>query len=412
MSAAAEALPASVRRTDEEHERNLAVLAKRKRERLAAAIGPAPLIQRADELLRRQFAPIRWAILDLLPEGVSLLVGAPKVGKSWLALQFAIAITDGSPVWTGRAPEVAGDVLLLGLEDNDRRMQSRIAKLREAQTETDARARTTRAPDVSRLHFATEWPRMDKGGLEHLDEWLAAHPACRLVIIDTLARFRPPESGSANAYASDYAVGAALKPISDRHNVALLLLHHTRKMASSDVLDTVSGTQGLTGSVDALLMLRRERGQFDAALYVTGRDIEHEEDHALQFHGETCTWSSVGNVHEAQLTRERREIVEFLRVNGPSQPKEIAEALGKNRTTTRRLLQKLFADGHVRGDGGRYDVPLIQDSMNRVNTVNSMTSGNSMNGPGVPVGHAGHDVHGVHAVHAPNDPASTEAAEL
>jgi hypothetical protein len=202
-----------------------------------------------------------------------------------------------------------------------------------------------------------------------------------------------------------------LKPISDRRNVALLLLHHTRKMASSDVLDTVSGTQGLTGSVDALLMLRRERGQFDAALYVTGRDIEHEEDHALQFHGETCTWSSLGNVHDAQLTRERREIVEFLRVNGPSQPKEIAEALGKKGSATRRLLQKLFADGHLRVDGSRYDVPLIQNYGNGSNNGNSGASGVSGDAPDTGVT-AGTDVTGVTGVTtAPAGGAAAESLE-
>lgn len=374
-------MSAHVAGVEERAERELAIMNRSsafvRPERKSGGIGPAPKIQRADELLKREFEPIRWAVKDLLPEGVSLLVGAPKVGKSWLSLQFAIAITDGASVWAGRSAESAGDVLLLGLEDNDRRMQSRIAKLRDAQSEIDPQNRTTRPPDVSRLHFATEWPRMDKGGLDHLDLWLTKHPGCRLVIIDTLGRFRPPESGSSNAYQTDYAVGAALKPIADRHNVALLLLHHTRKMASADVLDTVSGTQGLTGSVDALLMLRRERGQFDAALYVTGRDIEHEEDYALQFHGETCTWSSLGNVHEAQLSRERREIVEFLRANGPSRPKDIADGLEKKGPAIRRLLQKMFAAAEIVVENGRYAVPLISNYGNGGNSGNKDHGGYS-----------------------------------
>lgn len=339
--------------------------------------GIAPTIQRADELLKRKFDPIRWAIRDMLPEGVSMLVGPPKVGKSWLTLQFAIAVSDGSAIWKGRLSETGGEVLLLGLEDNDRRMQSRIAKLRAANADmTFTRDGTTvRAPDVSRLHYATEWPRMDAGGLDHLTRWLSDHPSARMVIIDTLGRFRPPETGRGSAYQTDYAIGAALKPIADQHNVAIVLVHHTRKMAASDVLDTVSGTQGLTGSVDALLLLRRERGQLDAALYVTGRDIEREEDYALQFHAESCTWSALGTVREATRTRERQEIIDFISKNGPSKPKDIAEGLGKKGAAVRRLLQKMFAEADVYIEGGRY--ALIHSYGNSGNQSNKGHAGDS-----------------------------------
>jgi hypothetical protein len=344
-----------------------------------------PNIQRADDLLSQKFEPIRWAIQDMVPEGVSLLVGPPKVGKSWLTLQFAIAVSNGSPVWNGRGSEASGDVLMLALEDNDRRLQSRIKKLRGSAAELHIVKHSVvsvTAPDVSRLHFATEWPRMDKGGLELLDEWLVAHPQARLAIIDTLGRFRPPDNGRGNAYATDYAIGAVLKPIADRHNVALMLVHHTRKMAATDVLDTVSGTQGLTGSVDALLLLRRERGQMDAALYVTGRDIEREEDYALQFHSTSCTWSALGTVREAMLTRERKDILDFIVKNGPSKPKDIAEGLGKNGPAVRRLLQKLFADGELILEDGRYS--LISNYGNGGNSGNRGHGGNGSNGPALP----------------------------
>jgi AAA domain len=337
-----------------------------------------PFVQRADELLLKEFEPIRWAIQDMIPEGVSLLVGPPKVGKSWLTLQFAIAITSGSQVWNGRSRESAGDVLMLGLEDNDRRLQSRIKKLRAAEARievTKYEVKSVHVPDVSRLHFATEWPRMDKGGLDHLDDWLGKHPQARMVIIDTLGRFRPPENGRGSAYQSDYAIGAALKPLADRHRVALVLVHHTRKMSATDVLDTVSGTQGLTGSVDALLLLRRERGQMDAALYVTGRDIEHEEDYALQFHPQSCTWSALGRVHEVAITRERQEILDFIGKNGPSKPKDIAEGIGKKGAAIRRLLQKLFADNAVKVEDGKYS--LIHSSGNSGNNGKRGHSGDS-----------------------------------
>lgn len=326
---------------------------------------PGPLVQRADKLLQRHFEPIRWAIGDLLPEGVCLLVGPPKVGKSWLTLQLAIAIADGLPLWEGRSPEACGDVLVLALEDNDRRMQARISRL----LASFAKDRGV-APDVSRLHYSTAWPRMDKGGLSDLDTWLSCNPRTRLVIIDTLARFRPVDTGKSTAYAADYSVGEELKVIAERHRVAILLVHHTRKMVAADVLDTVSGTQALAGSTDALLLLRRERGQMDAALYVTGRDIEFEDDIALRFDSDRCMWSALGPVRVAQRTPEREAILEYLKASGRSTPKDIAAGLGKTGVAVRRLLKKMLADGDIRESDGCYSASLIHPGGNTGNSSN------------------------------------------
>ena len=175
----------------------------------------APTVQRADELLARQFEPIRWAVHDLVPEGVALLVGAPKIGKSWFALQMAVALATGTPLWNGRKSEAAGGVLLLALEDNDRRLQKRLNELQPSIV-----------PD--RLRFVTDWPRMDQGGVERLGEWLTDHPAIRLVIIDTLGRFRPKESGNSSAYQADYHVGSELKSLAEQFRIAILLVHHSR----------------------------------------------------------------------------------------------------------------------------------------------------------------------------------------
>jgi hypothetical protein len=297
------------------------------------------------DLIARQFDPIRWAIADLIPEGVVLVVGAPKIGKSWLVLQCAIAISAGLSLWSGRCAELQGEVLMLALEDNDRRMASRATKLLSA------------GVDISRLHYATEWPRADRGGIDALDNWLKLHPCCRMVVIDTLARWRGQSRATESAYAGDYEVGAALKPLADKYGVAIVLVHHSRKAVSSDVLDSASGTLGLTGSVDAALFLRRERGQMDAALYVTGRDIEREEDYALRFDPTTCLWVGVGSVREARVSRERRQILDYLDSHPNTRPKAIADGLGKKPGAVRFLLHRMRADAEVVESGGLYSVP-------------------------------------------------------
>lgn len=320
----------------------------------ARKVAARPRIQRASDLMAREFQPVKWAIRDLLPEGVGLLVGPPKIGKSWLSLQLAVSISAGLPVWAGREPEQPGEVLMLALEDHDRRLQKRFQKMMSSRTTyeqdgpsvIDWKAKT---PDVSGIHFATEWASMGEGGIEELDAWLAEHPDARLVIIDTLGRFKGRTDARRSAYELDYEVGAKLKPIADKYGVAILMLHHNRKQKSDDPLESVSGTQGLAGSVDSLLILTRLRGSPDAGLYVTGRDIEREEEYRLLFDSETCAWRAGSKTSAGAAARspEQAALLDFLAENGASSVNVIAEAVGRPESAVRAALSVLKGKGQV-----------------------------------------------------------------
>lgn len=308
-----------------------------------------------DELLSRSFAPVQWAIHGLIPAGVSLLVGAPKLGKSWLCLQAAIAIAGAAPLWTGRESETQGDVLALCLEDNARRLHGRLQRLLPGMIQTEFMA-GIRTPSVQRLHFATEWPRADEGGILHLDSWLTARPETRLVLIDTLARFRSQDDARTPPYQRDTNAIAQLQALANRHGCAVVVVHHTRKDNNGDALDSISGTNGLSGAADASLILTRVRGQAEAALFITGRDVE-ETTLALRFDHSLCLWSSVENPADILLGAERREVVEALRKLGPSDVRTITGAIGKPENAIRILLSRMVDSGVIeRPSRGLYAV--------------------------------------------------------
>jgi hypothetical protein len=133
-------------------------------------------------------------------------------------------------------------------------------------------------------------------------------------------------------------------------------VHHLRKTGSSDVLDEITGSTGMTGAVDGALILKRERGQMEATLFVTGRDVEHEQHLALSFDATTAQWTLVGNAEEVGRTRARQEILDLLREQQPDgmSPRAIAEALEKNYHTTRSILRKMEENGEVRRLYERY----------------------------------------------------------
>jgi len=304
-----------------------------------------PSIFSLPELLSWELPHVRWTIPEILPEGLTLLAGKPKLGKSWLALAVALSIAAGGVALRAQ-PVAKGDVLYLALEDNARRLQSRARKLLESMTDTP-----------SNLDFALDWPRLSEGGLVYLEEYCKAHPHLRLVVVDTWARVAPPSGERRRSqYEGDYESLTPLKRLADTYHISILAVHHLRKTGSSDVLDEIIGSTGVTGAVDGAMILKRDRGRTDATLFVTGRDIEHEQQLALNFDATTALWTLVGNADELCCTRARQDILELLREQGPDAMKtrEIAEALQKNYHTTRSLLRKMEESGDVRRVDGQY----------------------------------------------------------
>jgi predicted ATP-dependent serine protease len=133
----------------------------------------------AKVLQTKVFAPVRIILPGLIPEGVTILAGKPKIGKSWFLLDVCMAIA-GHRFVLGETRPVQGDVLYLALEDNQRRLKKRTDKIMQGATSW---------PEPLEIH--TEWRRVDQGGLDDIREWCETKPARRLIAIDTLAKLRP-----------------------------------------------------------------------------------------------------------------------------------------------------------------------------------------------------------------------------
>jgi hypothetical protein len=182
-----------------------------------------------------------YIVEGLLPYGLSVLVGSPKTGKSFLALDIAAGVASGKPVLGRRGCCVQGGVIMLALDDTEHRLSRRLMPYRER--------------DLSSLYFALEWRRMDDGGLEDLRLALDEHPDTRLLVIDGFPRIITKRRIS-NAF-------AALKSLADERNVAVLV-----------VLPILPPN---TATVDTLLFLLRGFGREEAVLQVTSRDTRTKE---------------------------------------------------------------------------------------------------------------------------------------
>ncbi len=246
-----------------------------------------------ETLMDMQFPKSRFCIHSLLPQGVSILGGAPKIGKSWMVLDWCVQIAKGESIWN--LPTENGTVLYLCLEDSLARIQDRLNCI------TD---------DVpSNLYVATKSESIETGLIQQMQNFIITHTDTTLIVIDTFQMIR---NHSELSYANDYNEIGKLKQYADEMSISILLVHHLRKQNDDDPLNKLSGTTGISGAVDAVFVLDKDkRNESKANLLCTGRDIEQRE-FQLSFNKENCTWDLINDSLENPVPTMPDEMLDFI----------------------------------------------------------------------------------------------------
>ena len=188
----------------------------------------------------------RLPVIDgLLYPGTYLFVGSPKIGKSFFMAQIGYHISKGLPLWGFSVRQ--GTVLYLALEDDYARLQKRLSQMFGMEGSEN-------------FYFATKSKSLNAGLEQQLVQFVTDHKDARLIIIDTLQKVREV-GGDKFSYASDYEIVTKLKAFSDHYGICFLVVHHTRKMESSDSFDMISGTNGLLGAADGAFVMQKNNLQ-------------------------------------------------------------------------------------------------------------------------------------------------------
>ena len=251
-----------------------------------------------ETLMDTRLEPTRFCIDTLLPQGITILGGAPKIGKSWLVLDLCVRIAKGESVWD--MPTTKGTTLYLCLEDTLRRVQERLNCI------TD---------DVpSNAFFATSAHTIAEGLCDEIRAFVKEHPDTVFVAIDTFQIVR--NSGADTSYGNDYDEIRQMKRLADELNISLLLVHHLRKQGDSDPLNKLSGTTGIVGAVDSVFVLdKSKRGESLATLVCTGGDFEYRQLE-LKFSSKDFVWELKSDSREQPekiLPPQMESLVNFMK---------------------------------------------------------------------------------------------------
>jgi len=251
-----------------------------------------------DDLWAENVEDQEFIVKELIPTGVGGIIAPPKFGKSWLCLDLCIAVATGTP-FLGFETE-QNEVLYLALEDGKRRLNRRSKVV----------AGEERKVLKKKLHYDLKAPTLDNGFLKKLEETLKVYPDIKLVVVDTLQKVRGEMKRGESVYQYDYREVSDLHNFAIDHNIALVVVHHTKKgIDDSDPLSNASGSNGVSGSLDfSLNLLKKKRSDKTTKLAIIGRDTE-EETYVLQFDKPTCRWINLGKERDV-ITDETEESYE------------------------------------------------------------------------------------------------------
>ena len=294
---------------------------------------PPLMTQTAEDLMAEDLPPIRMVVGDHIPAGLLLLAAQPKTGKSLLLQHLSLCIASGDPAW-GSLPVEQGDVLYVANEGGKHSLRDRLAKMLGG------------APAPTNLDITYQSARLDSGLEDQLRQWLSAHEDARLVVIDTYSSVSPTMRG-VDRLQEDYKALAGLAALAQEFPAVLVVVvHHTRKSEGDDVMDSISGSNGLTAATDGNAVLRRVSGSPRLVLSIRPRNAE-ESELTLE-RGEDLCWQVVGDDERAQLSPTRRSILELLEATGgPLGPQDVADALGKSEPSMRQQLSRMLKDKQV-----------------------------------------------------------------
>lgn len=332
---------------------------------------PSPLrIVNALDIYEREFAPIKWFAKPILHEGATLLSGDPKVGKSFLALQIALAIAGSESTVLGSLPvENHGRVLYLAFDDgNERRLHDRLHQLT-----SDVEA--IKNIDVV---YRNDLPTVGTGLCDLVDQHLK-HTSYAAVVLDTLGSVQSL-SGNQNVYKAEYQETILLQKLAATHRICLLIVHHTNKSngkgtnkAVNDPVGRASGSHGVTGAVDSVLLLSSSGGD---SVTLTARPRDNEETVYSLRRLENGGWTIgekppayvIDGLPGSKSTKPvcvTQDAVLSALCSGPKTKKELASMLGVSEEATRKRVVRMGKDKIQKLPDGRYELASLSGRPSR-----------------------------------------------
>ena len=254
---------------------------------------------KADVIANSKYEPIDWLVENIIAPGLTIIAGKSKIGKSWLVLQLSHAIEFGLEFLGRKCAK--GDVLHYSLEDGKRRIKSRWEKM-------------CIKPDQTHYQFRDRKPKipiLTMGLEEEIEDWAKNVPNPKMVVIDVYVKVKKTIGKNLNAYENDNYNLQNLQTLAIKYNIGIVLVHHTKKGAETDVFDEINGSAGIQSNMDSMIVIAssRKSGK-NSVFHCIPKDAEQ-----LEFEigmNEMMIWEDKGPVGSANLTTLQKALIDCV----------------------------------------------------------------------------------------------------
>ena len=284
------------------------------------------------ELSNMEIEPVKWFIPEFLPSGLTILAGPPKIGKSFFCWNMALAVAMGGVAFSKIIIPEQHNVSYLSLEDPPALLKDRLAMMSDEMP--------------GNLHIVNDMQgkKLDAVGLKILDQHLD-ETASEMLVVDTWMHVSPDVDVKGTAYDIDYNALIPIQKFSQRRNIAVVLVTHTRKAVDVDnVFNQIQGSVGMQAACDTLMMLSHDSGS--KTLHLSGRRIESNQ---FAFTIDEGIWKLEGDAEEYHGSELRREIISLLKEAGDVglSAGDIADMTGKKDSSIRQTLRRMVKDNDI-----------------------------------------------------------------
>ena len=280
----------------------------------------------AAALNEKTFKPIEFLVDGLIPAvGLTMISGAPKVGKSYFCLNLISQFKSTCKVF------------YLANEDNERRLKSRNEQIFPNGPPSNLILLPGLSADkpVPRGDFA----------LKFIEEIKQKYPSIGCVFIDTVAGIRE-RTGKDKGYETTEAEFSALRKLSHDLKIAIVAVHHNKKVTESDLppLEQILGSQGIAATVETALVMQQVTGSQDVNLFATGKDIEQQE---IRYRWQNPGFMEAGDAVEASLGPFQRQCLNYIREHPRCMQIAIVENTAHSKSTVSEVIKKLAERGLI-----------------------------------------------------------------
>lgn len=248
----------------------------------------------AKELLESDAPPIEYVVDIIIAKGLIVLSAKSKMGKSWLALQLAVAVASGEDFLGFNTQQ--GGVLYIDLENAESIARSRLAIILDGNDPPD------------KLTLINDYSTMNDSFMADITEYLEEHKDTSLVIVDVFQRVKKTKKANQSDYDDIYQNFTPLKELTEKYNISLILVMHNRKAVDlTDPYSNVLGSTAIMGASDEMLVIhKKDRKDENATLSITGRTVQ-ENEYTIHFNKPLCKWEMLGNAEEIAEEKQKNE---------------------------------------------------------------------------------------------------------